>query len=264
MLPLLRSELFKLSHRMMTRVLLLIAVGALLGAYLLLGLAGESEEGDVLEDLRIGAVHDNGMFIVYQVGVILTVTLAASSIAGEFSWGTVRTLLPRAAGRSSFLTAKLITLGLFVIVVVLLGFLAALLGSVLVTAINDLDSSLGDNFAGRLLGSMVRAAYVIVPYAALAFVIALWSRSSAAGIAIPIVVFYAEVLLTPLFTSTESLEWLPDALIYSGNISSILDSDAVLEEGQLPGRWQAAGVLAAYVTAFISLAYGRFLTRDIT
>ena len=62
----------------------------------------------------------------------------------------------------------------------------------------------------------------------------------------------------------EALEWLPDALIYSANVSSILDSDAVLSEEDLPGRWQAAGVLAAYVKAFVSLAYGRFPTRDIT
>ncbi len=262
MLPLLRSELFKLSHRMMTRVLLLVVVGALLGTYLLLGSVGEAEEGDVLEDLRIGEVHDNGMFIVYQLGVILTVTLAASSIATEFSWGTIRTLLPRTAGRSPFLTAKLISLGLFVMVVVLLGFLAALAGSALVTAFRDLNSNLGDNFVGHSLASIVRTAYVIVPYAALAFVIALWSRSTAAGIAIPIIVFYAEVLLTPLFTSTESLEWLPDALIYT-NISSVLDSNAVVPEEDLPGRWQAAGVLGLYVTGFISLTYGRFLTRDI-
>lgn len=263
MLPLLRSELFKLSHRMMTRVLLLVVVGALLGTYLLLGSVGEAQEGDVLENLRISEVHDNGMFIVYQLGVILTVTLAASSIATEFSWGTIRTLLPRTAGRSPFLTAKLISLGLFVMVIVLLGFLAALAGSALVTAFRDLNGNLGDNFVGHSLASIVRTAYVIVPYAALAFVIALWSRSTAAGIAIPIVVFYAEVLLTPLFTSIESLEWLPDALIYT-NISSVLDSNAVVPEEDLPGRWQAAGVLAAYVTGFISLAYGRFLTRDVT
>ena len=263
MLPLLRGELFKLSHRMMTRVLLLVVVGALLGTYLLLGSVGEAQEGDsALDDLRISAVHDNGMFIVYQLGVILTVTLAASSIATEFSWGTIRTLLPRTAGRAPFLTAKLISLGLFVMVVVLLGFLAALAGSALVTAFRDLNSNLGDNFVGHSLASIVRTAYVIVPYAALAFVIALWSRSTAAGIAIPIVVFYAEVLLTPLFTSTESLEWLPDALIYT-NISSVLDSNAVVPEEDLPGRWQASGVLGLYVTGFISLAYGRFLTRDI-
>ncbi len=148
--------------------------------------------------------------------------------------------------------------------VAFLGFLTVLAGSALVTTMRDLDSSLGDNFVGRLLASMVRTGYVILPYAALAFVIALWSRSTAAGIAIPIVVFYAEVLLTPLFTSIEALEWLPDALIYSSNISSLLNSDAGVPEEDLPGHWQAAGVLAGYVTAFVSLAYGRFLTRDVT
>ncbi len=263
MLPLLRSEMFKLSHRMMTRVLLLLVVGALLGTYLLLGSVGEGEEGDVLEDLRIGAVHDKGILIVYQMGAITTIVLAASSIASEFSWGTIRTLLPRTAGRSPFLTAKLISLLVFVVAAVILGFLAAIAGSAVVTATRDLDSSLGDNFVGNLLAAMVRAAYAILPYAALAFVIALWSRSTAAGIAIPIIIFYAEVLLTPLFTSIETLEWLPKALLYSANMGSLLNSDAVIPEEDLPGHWQAAGVLAVYVTAFISLAYGRFLTRDV-
>jgi NAD(P)-dependent dehydrogenase (short-subunit alcohol dehydrogenase family) len=73
----------------------------------------------------------------------------------------------------------------------------------------------------------------------------------------------AEVLLTPLFNSTGALDWLPHALIYN-NISSIMDSHAVVPKEDLPGRWQAAGVLTAYVMAFISLAFGRFLTRDVT
>lgn len=249
---------------MMTRVLLLVVAGAPLAAYLLLGSVGESEEGDILQDLRIGAVYDNGMLIVYQVGVITTIVLAASSVASEFSSGTIRTLLPRTAGRSSFLTAKLIALGLFVVAAVILGFLAVLVGSALVTEFKDLDGSLGDNFVGRLLGSMVKAGYVIIPYGAMAFFVAVWSRSSAAGIAVPIVFFYAEVLLTPAFTSIGSLDWLPNALIYSANISSLLDSDAVLSKQELPGHGQAASVLAAYSMAFITLAYARFLTRDVT
>jgi ABC-2 type transport system permease protein len=249
---------------MMTRVLLLVVVAAPLATYLLLGSVGESEDSDILEDLRIGAVHDNGMFIVYQVGVISAVVLAASSMASEFSSGTIRTLLPRTAGRASFLTAKLAALGLFVVAVVVLGFLAAVAGSAIVTEVKDLDSALGPNFVGKLLGSMAKAVYVVLPYTAMAFLIAVWSRSSAAGVAIPIVVFYAEVLLTPAFTSIEALEWLPDTLIYSANISSLLDSDTVLSKEELPGQWQAAGVLAAYVMVFTSLAYGRFLTRDVT
>ena len=264
MIPLLRAELFKLSHRLMARVLLFLVFAAPLGAYLLLGAAGESGEDDVVNDMRIGVVYDNAMFIVYQVGVIAAIVLAATSIASEFSWGTIRTLLPRTAGRAPFLTSKLVTLCLFVVAAVILGFLASLIGSTVVTAIKDLDASRGDNFVGRLLLSMLRTGYAVIPYGALAFLIALWSRSSAAGIGIPIVLFYTEVLLTPVFTSIGAIEWLPNALIYSANISSLVDSDAVVSKADLPEHWQAAGVLAAYVTAFVSLTYWRFLTRDVT
>ena len=261
MLSLLRCELFKLTHRMMTRVLLLLVVGGPLAAYLLLGALPEDGASD-LTNLRIGQVTDDGMFIVYQVGMILAVTLAASTIATEYGWGTIRTLLPRTAGRSAFLTVKLTSLGLFVVVTVLLGFAASLLGSALVTELRDLDSSLGPNFFGHVLESLAKTMLAILPYAALAFVVALWTRSSAAGIAIPIIAFYAEVLLTPLFSSTGALDWLPNAGIYN-NITVLLDSHTLVPKGDLLAPWQAAGVLAAYVTTFVSLAYGRFLTRDV-
>jgi len=261
-LHLLRFELFKLTHRMMPRVLLLLTATAPVAAYVLLG-ATAKEGTSELNDLRIVHVYDNGMFIVYQLGMIVTVTLAASTIATEFGWGTIRTVLPRTAGRSAFLTAKFIWLSIFVAVAVVLGFVAALVGSALVTEMRNLDSGLGPRFVGHSLESVLRTAYVVVPYAALAFVVALWSRSSAAGIAIPIIVFYSEVLLTPLFTSTGALDWVPHALIYN-NITALLNSNTILSKEDLPGRWQAAAVLAAYMMAFVSLAYGRFLTRDVT
>ena len=261
MLSVLRCELFKLTHRTMTRVLLLLVVGGPLVGYLLLGALPKDGASD-LNNLRIGQVTDDGMFIVYQVGMILAVTLAASTIATEYSWGTIRTVLPRTAGRSAFLTAKVTSLGLFVAVTVILGFVAALLGSTLVTELRDLDGSLGPNFLGHVLESLTKTMLAILPYAALAFVVALWTRSSAAGIAIPIIAFYTEVLLTPLFSSTGALDWLPNAGIYN-NITVLLDFHTLVPNEDLLAPWQAAGVLIAYVTAFISLAYARFLTRDI-
>jgi ABC-2 type transport system permease protein len=197
LLAILRGELFKLTHRMMTRVLLLVVLVAPVAAYVLLGSVTESGDTSTLDDLRLAAVHDNGRLIVYQLCVVTTVILAASSIASEFGWGTVRTLLPRTAGRVPFLTAKLLAVGLFLAVAVVLGFLGAIVGSVIVTALQDLDGSLGGDFVGQLLTSALETAFVVSPYAMMAFVVALWSRSSAAGIAVPIVVFYAEVLLTP-------------------------------------------------------------------
>ena len=264
MLSLVRGELFKLTHRMMTRVLLLIVVAAPIATYVLLGTTASSQDSNVLQDLRLSAVSENGMFIIYQLVVTTTLVLAASSIASEFSWGTIRTLLPRTSGRAPLLTAKLAVIGIYLVIAVVLGFLSALVGSVIVTSLEDLDSTLGNNFVVELLGALLRTGYASLPYVAMAFLIALWSRSSAAGIAVPIVVFYAEVLLTPAFTSAGALEWLPKVLIYGANVSSLLDSDTVIAKEDLPGHWQAAGVLGAYVVAFASLAYGRFLTRDVT
>ena len=261
MLALLRCELFKLRHRLMTRVLLSLVVGGPLGAYVLLAALPQDGTSDA-DNLRIGQVTDDGMFVVYQIGMIAAVALAASTIATEYSWGTIRTLLPRTAGRSAFLAAKAVSLGVFVVLVVLLGFVAALAGSALATELRDLDSSLGSDFVGQALGSLAKTILAILPYCAVAFVVALWTRSSAAGIAVPIIAFYAEVLLTPLFTSTGALDWLPNALIYN-NITVLLGAHTLVPKGDLLGPWQAAGVLAGYVTALVSLAFGRFLTRDV-
>ena len=175
------------------------------------------------------------MFIVYQLGMILAVTLAASTIATEYGWGTIRTVLPRTAGRSAFLTRQArLARPLRRRRSCFFGFVAALVGSTLVTELRDLDGSLGSGFVGQVLESVARTVWSVLPYGALAFVVALWSRSSAAGIAIPIIVFYAEVLLTPLFTSTGALDWLPYALIYN-NITAASGFPHASAEGRLPG-----------------------------
>ncbi len=257
----LRCELFKLTHRLMPRVLLLLMAGGLLGGYLLLG-ALPADRGSDLDSLRLGHVVDDGMFIVYQLGMVLAVTLASSTIGSEYGWGTIRTVLPRTSGRSSFLTAKLVSLVLFATVSVLVGFAAAVTGSTAVTELHNLDGSLGPGFAGDLVASAGKATWAILPYGALAFAVALWSRSTAAGVAIPIVAFYAEVLLTPLFASIGALGWIPDVGIYN-NITVLLDAHTLVPRSDLHGAWPAAAVLGAYLAAFTAIAFGRFLTRDV-
>lgn len=261
MAALLRCELFKLTHRRMARVLVALVVGGPVIAYVLL--AALPEDGTTaLDNLRVAHVPSDGMFVVYQIGMIAAVAMAAATIAGEYGWGTIRTLLPRTAGRSAFLAAKGVSLGLFVALIVVLGFLAAMAGSALATAMRSLDGSLGSGFAADALGSLVKTMLAILPYCALAFLVALWTRSAAAGIAVPVIAFYAEVLLTPLFASTAALDWLPSALIYN-NITVLLGAHTLLEKDALPAAGAAAGVLVAYTTAFAALAFGRFLTRDV-
>lgn len=279
MIPLLRSEIFRLTRRLMPRILLLILAAVVLAFYLIFWAVSRSaqtpaqqvEVAELREGLQLNAVRAAGLGLVQSVGAVLVVILAASAIATEFGWGTIRTLLPRGAGRTPFLTAKLVALLLFLAVVVLLGYLVALGASIFVTALEDLDTGLGGDFLPQTLAALGRTAYVMLPYLALTFLVALWTRSTAAGIGIGLSVLFLEGLFTSLITLGDSpLERLPAALL-SRNVDAVMAPNSAGLGGtfaqpatDLPDPWRAAGVLALYIAAFIGLAYWVFRRRDIT
>lgn len=277
MLPLLRSEVFRLSRRGMPRILLIIVALIVVAIYALIwSIVRTQPEGMNPEDidrfrdgLSFGAVREFGMGSVQQVGSVLVVILGASIISSEFGWGTIRTILPRASGRAPFITAKLLALAAFVLLLTVVGFIVAVVSSAVVTVLENVSGSLADALDGATLAAVGRTAYVMLPYAALAFVIAVWTRSTAAGIAISLAVLFLEPLAVNLIgTIPGPFKHIGDALL-SRNIAALLQANvrdtslAIVQEG-LPNAWRAAGVLAAYTAVFVALAYWRFARRDIT
>ena len=276
MVALFRSELFRLSRRLMPRVLVGILALAVAAIYLLFwSLLRSQPEGTTQADLdqfreflAIRSVRETGLGVVQSVGTILAIILAVSLISSEYGWGTIRTLLPRAAGRSHLITAKLLLLVLFVIVISAIGYLVALAASAFVTALEGLDSDAGSGFVWATIASLARTVYVILPYVALSFVVALWTRSTAAGITTGLVLFLLEGLLGSLLGAVGGpLERVQDILL-SRNVGAIMALNAAdpdsLDTGDLPNVWQAAGVLAAYTTVFVALGYWRFGRKDVT
>jgi len=268
MLPLFRSELFRLTHRMMTRVMLLFMVAMVIGAYVLLWSSSSSMSPSDLADqndhLRLGNAPGYGVDIAYQVGFLLSVILASSSIATEYGWGTIRTVLARTDSRSTFLLAKLSAVGIFIAVCALVGVASALAGSAIVTSAGNLDSHLGGGFVTRALLSPARMFVVLIPYASLAFLVALWSRTTAAGIVVVVVAFYAEVLLTPLFEAGGAFSWFPEDWLIYGNIRAILELNSATPDPSLPNAWQGLGILAGFSAIFLTAAFWRFNSRDVT
>jgi ABC-type transport system involved in multi-copper enzyme maturation permease subunit len=214
---------------------------------------------------RIGAAPDFGLAFVSQLGTILAVIMGSSLIGTEFGWGTFRTLLARVPTRSALLAAKLVALLLFVGLVVVLGYAVALGTSALVTVFADLDRGTGTNFLGHSLASVARAAYVMLPYATLAFLVALWFRSNAAGIGVGLAVYFLENLIVEI--AGDALGWIPKTLP-GPNADAILDLNDVgariAPPPDVPSAWQAAGVLGLYVTAFLALSFWIFRRRDVT
>lgn len=279
MTALLRSELFRLSRRWMPRVLLLIVAVAVLALYLVLwsvlrtdnGQLDTNQRRDLEETVQLGNVRNSGLALVQQVGGILVVILAASTIGTEFGWGTIRALLPRASSRSALLTAKLITLVLFTALVVLAGFIAALAGGAIATSGLGLNASLGSNVAVESLAALGRTVLVMLPYAAIAFFTALWARSNAAGIGVGLAVLFLEGLILSLIASAGGpLERLPEALL-SENVRAVMAANAhnlpfqpSPRANDLPGAWRGAVVLCGYTALFVAAAFALFRRRDVT
>jgi len=268
MTALLRSELFRLTHRMMPRVMLLLMAALVVGAYVLLwsasGSLSETELAEEKDHMRLANAPKYGMDIAYQVGFLVTVILASSSIATEYGWGTVRTVLARTGSRSAFLLAKLSAIALFIGCSALVGALSVFIASSIVTVLGDLDTDLGSGFITRAMLSPVRVAVVLLPYASLSFAVALWSRTTAAGIVVVVVAFYAEVLLMPLFEASGGFSWFPEDLLIYQNIRAILEMNAISPDPSLPDAWLGTGILAVYAAVFLAAAFWRFNSRDVT
>jgi len=259
-------------------VLLGIFLGVVLLIYLLMWFVlrsisttptDEISRTELRDTLRIGAVNDSGLQLVEQFGLVFTVIWVASIIATEFSWGTIRTILPRSTGRVAFLTAKLIIAVAFACVVIVAGFAISLAASAGVTWAEGLDSSLGNNFWLHSLAGMGRVLFVMLPFVSMAAMVSLWTRSSAAAIGVTLGVMFLEpVIMSVVSAAGGFLEHLPD-LFFTRNVNAVLDvrqtgeRDIMGVNTNLPNAWQAASVLLAYTAAFGVLAYWRFLKHDI-
>ena len=120
-----RTEVFRLTHRMMPIIMVLGMVLLVVGAYLLLWFSSSSlSEADLAnqkEHLRITSAPSYGMDVVYQVTMLLSVVLASSSIATEYGWGTIRAILAKTESRWAFLSAKLVAILTFIAILSIVG-----------------------------------------------------------------------------------------------------------------------------------------------
>ena len=266
MLPLLRSELFRLNRRWMPRILLLIVVLGVVAVYALLWLtlATQSDTGELRNDLSLAETLDMGLVVAYFFASIMTVIMSASLVGTEYGWGTIRALLPRARSRVGLLAAKFATLVVFNLVLIIAGFVAAFVMSYLVTSAENLDDSLGGDFALDALLAIGRTVYVLLPYTALAFFVAVLTRSNAAGIAIGMVVLLAESIVVSILTAiTDIFDWLGNVL-FTENAAAITDLNDGSTSGELPDPWLATLVLGLWIAAFVAVSLVVFHRRDVT
>jgi len=270
----LAAELLKVRSRWMPYALLLLMTA---GAAILIWLGGygswveernDPEFGYGQESLRTFALPwsltgllDSGQFW----GAVLVSILVASAVATEHGWGTVRQALSRGQTRSQYLTAKLLGIAIAAAITLLLAFGVGVGFSVIATALADrpitLDVPGGPSVPGVAL-MVLRAGYGIIPYALLAFCLAVVGRSTTLGV--------VGILGEQSGWAADARAFLPghnvQALLAANRIgslggNSLAPRDPALTD--LPDPGIAALVLAAYCAGFLAIAFVIFQRRDI-
>ncbi len=271
MMHLLRSEIFRLRKRPQAWIMALIMVLAVGAFHVALAIAASviADPESTEESLKLPNIFENGMQIATLIGFILTVVLASGLIGNEYSWNTIRPLLARARSRSALLSAKWITVLLYSIGLYLLGFLATIAFSAASSAIvgnfESVDSGIIADWTvafGRLIISQL-------PYAALAFTMALITRSNAVGIAVGIGLGFLEPaifgllgLVTDAFDEVRKfgLEYPSNQLVAMnansgfGGYGELTTADA----------WRAVATLGVWVAIMVGATYYFFNKRDVT
>jgi|GEM_PF-305704 len=278
------AEIFKLRKRPMTRILLAILAGIIIIVNLLLlaiskvTLPTPGEQiGSIQNLLGLPAAIPFALSLVSSFGSVLAVILIASSAGNEYNWRTIRTFIVSCESRFKFLTAKLISAGVFILIGMICGVATGFIMSLITTAIGgyafDFSFATGSYLWAQFL-QFWRTLYVMLPFILLGFLMSIVGRSAMPGIATGIGVFFLESIITTFMRLAGGwIARIPDYLL-TANVNA-LNALADLPRGfqggfggsstqALPSPTHAYITLGIYSLVFLALGFYIFRKRDIT
>jgi ABC-2 type transport system permease protein len=255
-----KAELLKLRRR---RVAVVAAVGALAFAAIAstavflsaTGTAEPRDRGATIESLsQAGGATEAFALGVSFTGLVVLVLFIAN-FAGEFSQGTIRTLLMRQPRRLGLLAGKMAALLTFVAGVLLLAEVLTVAASAVIAPSQDvaMGAWFGLDGLGQAAGDYATALLGVVSWALLGMAIAVFVRSIPVALGIGIV--WAgpfEHIIQDSWTSAD--RWFPGLLLESLAVGG---TDEVAF-----GR--ALALVAVYVAIAASAAAVVFARRDVT
>lgn len=269
MMPMLRSELFRLSKRPQSLILILITILVTGGIYAAFCIASQvvsdtAAAADIARDLALPNVFAIGMQISSLFVSIMLIVMASGLIANEYGWNTVRPLIARSRTRSSLLTAKWITVGLFTALLFLVALISSAIFSAITSSIVGEFTGLSSGLVGDWLVAFGRVLMANLPFIALGFSLALLTRSNAVGISVGIALQFLEPALWGLLgLLSDRFETIRQFGI-EFHSARLLSMNNALGDGSVREAWISAGALGLYTASFVALSYVVFTRRDVT
>lgn len=258
----------------------LLIAGLMLALYAIS--AGDVVDGSQVQgDSMIESVTWPGAFIqVLQLssssglGAILVIVLTGAVTAQEFQWRTLHLWLSRGVPRTAYALGKFASLLLPVLLLVTAGLAAGSLTTAAASLSINGSLRLEQVDAAQLVMGVFRTAYTLLPYAALTFLLAVLTRSSAAAIGIGMAVsLVGENLAAQLLSImggvfAEAVKFFPSSMAneilqLNARIAPALDT-AGASAPLSPGAITSAAGILLYTAMFLALATWSLTRQDLT
>ena len=265
MINLLKSELFRARKRPQGWIMILMVAVFQIALYAGLVIASfvRDDPSGPNRNIQIDRLWETGLIPTQILSGIMLIVFSSSLMGNEFTWNTIRPLIARSPNRSSMLSAKWITIVIYALALVAIGVLTAVIGSVIGSLLVDIDSGMTGGRVVDMLATIARFTMAALPYSALAFMLAVITRSNVAGIAVSLALFFLEdVIFELLGLLTDFVDRIRDYGI-ANNVNELLfygGSDDTTT-GEL---WKAVAISLAYVAIFLVVAFRVFTRRDVT
>ncbi len=272
------ADLFKLRRRRMTWILLALLPLVVAIVYTLFfvslgakGSAAEDGQRNLEASLAFNNVVSFGDATVFRIVAIVAVIFAGATTAAEFGWRTIVTLAAWSGDRRRLVLARLAALGVFVGLALCVGYVSLFAACAVGNAARGTFEP-GDVHAGLFLDGALaasRAWLLVMVYAVLAVTVATLTRSSAAAVAIPLVVLLIEPFGVAALDALGGPASMATEFTLSRNVDGVLASDgAVAGTGESLAGYPPALRAASFLLLFVVLTgwagIAAFSRRDLS
>ncbi len=208
-------------------------------------------------------------YVLFILITIFTVVIASETVAGEFTWGTIKLLLIRPWSRSAILLSKYLSTIMFAIAFAIAAFIVTLLVNMAVFGFSSnaqdlsIDLSPGISNWEYVLQFYLFQFISLIIIVTFGFMMSSAFRSSGLAIGLSIAFLFAGNIITGLFAMADK-EWVKYVLFMHLDLTPYINGG----EGPIPNHPTTLGfslaVLAVYFIVFNLVSWTVFRKRDIS
>lgn len=202
------------------------------------------------------------------LGGTLVTVLAAMLGGSEYGWSTLKTILTQRSGRLAVLAGKLLALALLLVLFVVLGYVAAAIGSIIVGLLEH--AAIAWPQASDIVESVGAMLLIFAAWASLGFGLAILVRGTEMAAGLSLVYGLVVDGIVTAFSSVSDVARDISQGLLGANASALADTYRSSWETRsgtsqaIAGAGQAAMVLGIYVVGFVVLAGIALQQRDVT